>query len=156
MKKYFIGGGIIILVGAIYFTGLYTYFIRTEVQEALPAVSSTSEASSPKVLRTGTFGEVDFIHKGSGTAKIVEVDGKNILRIEDFNVVSGPDLYVYLSESEKPTGDIKSLDKYISLGKLRGTSGNQNYEISEPFRGYNTAIIWCQRFGVLFTYAVMK
>lgn len=45
---------------------------------------------------------------------------------------------------------------YINLGLLKGTSGNQNYEISVDIIGYTTAIVWCKRYGVLFTYAVMK
>lgn len=153
-KKIIIIAVIIVLVAGIYFTGLYTYFLRKDVQEVLPSPSTTVGAQ--KVIVSGSFGEVDVIHKGSGEAKIIEIDGKRILRLENFNVVSGPDLYVYLSESKAPTGDIKSLDKYISLGLLKGTSGNQNYEIPEPFHGYNTAVIWCKRYGVLFTYAVME
>ena len=142
------------MVGVVYFTGLYTYFIRTEVQEALPTPSAQS--NSPQVIRTGTFGEVDFIHKGSGTAKLINVEGKTILRLEDFNVVSGPDLYVYLSQSEQPTGDLKSLGDFKDLGRLKGTMGNQNYEITGDVASYKTAVVWCKRYGVLFTYAVMK
>ena len=154
MKKYYILGVAVFLIAVIYFTGLYTYFVRTDVQEGIPASSGPKELV--QTIISGTFFEVDLIHRGSGTAKLLEVNGKRILRLEDFNVTSGPDLYVYLSESKTPTGDIKSLDKYINLGLLKGTSGNQNYEIPEPFRGYDTVVIWCQRYGVLFTYAVMQ
>jgi len=155
MKKLYIV--LIILVffaGVVYFTGLYTYFVRKDVQEALPMPSASVE--SPTVLAQGTFGEVDFIHKGSGTAKIIEVGGKRILRLENFNVVSGPDLYVYLSETTSPTGDIASLGNFLDLGTLKGTSGNQNYEIPGDSGNRETAIIWCKRYGVLFTYAVMR
>src|SRR3989344_1919885 len=154
MKKVLVFVVVIIIIAVIYFTGLYTYFVRTDVQEALP--SPSTETSKMGVLRTGSFGEVDFIHKGSGEAKIVQVDGKHILRLENFNVTSGPDLYVYLSKSETPTGDIKSLGDYVDLGLLKGTSGNQNYDISQNVEGYKTAVIWCKRYGVLFTFAVMK
>src|SRR3989344_2497484 len=160
MKKYSIGAIVLlILAGVIYFTGLYTYFVRTEVNEELPMPSATVGASTmptPAVLRQGSFGEVDFIHKGSGVAKLIQIDGRNILRLENFNVVSGPDLYVYLSKNAQPTGDSKSLGDYIDLGPLKGTSGNQNYEINADIAGYTTAIIWCRRYGVLFTYAVMQ
>ncbi|MCI0566225.1 DM13 domain-containing protein [bacterium] len=161
-KKYLIFlGGLAVFAGLVYFTGLYTYFVRHDVQEPLPATSrapglSPVPARTPVTVAQGEFGEVDFIHKGSGTARIIEDGGRRYLRLENFSVVSGPDLFVYLSESKTPTSDIKSLDKYISLGRLKGTSGNQNYEIPEPFRGYDTAVIWCQRYGVLFTYAVMR
>jgi hypothetical protein len=115
MKKYYISGAVVLLTSLVYFTGLYTYFIQTEVQEALP-IASTSPASDGSstvpalnVLAQGAFGEVDFIHKGSGEAKLLEVNGEHILRLEDFNVVSGPDLYVYLSKNQKPTGKLASL-----------------------------------------------
>ncbi|OGN04524.1 MAG: hypothetical protein A3B99_00955 [Candidatus Yanofskybacteria bacterium RIFCSPHIGHO2_02_FULL_44_12b] len=104
----------------------------------------------------GSFVEVDLVHKGSGTAKIIEADGKRILRLENFEVTNGPDLYVYLSESRTPGNDLKSIDKYIILGPLKGNKGDQNYEIPSPFVGYDTAIIWCQKFGVLFSYALMQ
>ena len=142
MRKVYILLVVVVLGAAIYFTGLYTYFQRTDIQESLP--STTSQTSIMKTLKSGSFGEVDFIHKGSGEAKIIQVDGKHILRLENFNVVSGPDLYVYLSKSETPTGDIKSLGDYIDLGLLKGTSGNQNYDISQNIEDYSTAIIWCK------------
>lgn len=153
MKKIYILIVIVILASVIYFTGLYTYFVRTEVQEFLP---SPSVSASSRVLQSGTFGEVDFIHKGSGEAKLVEIDDRQILRFENFNVVSGPDLYVYLSKSEQPTGDIRSLGDYLDLGRLKGTMGNQNYEIPYEVEGYKTAVVWCKRYGALFTYAVMR
>lgn len=158
MKKYYFIVAIIVLVGVIYYTDLYTYFIRTEVQEDIPrpSVSVPGTPVSPDVLKSGSFVDADLIHKGSGTAKLLEIDGRRIIRLENFNVTNGPDLYVYLSESKKPTGEIKSLDKYLNLGPLKGTSGNQNYEVPEPFSGYDTVVIWCQRYGVLFSYAIME
>ena len=153
MKKYFILGGLIIVAGVVYFTGLYTYFTGREVQDELP---QGNVQSTPLTVVQGSFVEVDVVHKGSGTARIITEGGKRYLRLENFEVTNGPDLFVYLSESKTPGGDLKSLDKYISLGQLKGNSGNQTYEIPEPFRGYDTAIIWCQKFGVLFSYAVMR
>ncbi|HYU64744.1 MAG TPA: DM13 domain-containing protein [Candidatus Paceibacterota bacterium] len=153
MKKVYFIVGIIILTGIIYYTGLYTYFVRTEVQEAPPLPSL---ATSQKVLAIGSFGEIDFIHKGSGYAKLIEVGDKKFLRFENFEVVNGPDLYVYLSKSASPTGKIESLGDYIDLGRLKGTIGNQNYELPQNINGYKTAIVWCKRYGVLFTYAVMQ
>ncbi|MDO8495269.1 MAG: DM13 domain-containing protein [bacterium] len=156
MKKYYLIAPVLIVAGVIYYTGLYTYFIRNDVQESLPATSDKPEASV-QTLASGNFVKVDLVHKGSGEAKIIRFDDKNILRFENFNVTSGPDLYVYLTKSVQLTGDIKSLGDYVDLGLLKGTSGNQNYEIgSIDISEYKTAVVWCRRFGVLFTYAVMK
>ena len=104
----------------------------------------------------GSFVKVDAVHKGSGIARITEVNGTRYLQLENFEVTNGPDLYVYLSESKTPGGTLESLDKYFSLGPLKGNAGNQIYEIPKPFQGYHTAVIWCQKFGVLFSYAVMR
>jgi|SRR3989338_7818395 len=153
MKKVFWSILVVIVLLGIYYTGVYTYFLKTEVSEDLPLMENKKEMA---VLAGGTFREVDFIHKGSGRAMLIESDGQIILRFEDFEVTNGPDLYVYLAKGENPTGDLKSLGDYIDLGLLKGSKGNQNYELPNYSDGYSTVVIWCKKFGVLFTYAVMK
>ena len=70
MKKYYIIGAImLVLAGVVYFTGLYTYFQSTEVNEALPNSNGSSQTEvAPQTLFQGTFVGVDLVHKGSGTA----------------------------------------------------------------------------------------
>lgn len=158
MKKYlplfFIG--LAILSSIIYYTGIYTYFIRTEVMEPLPP-AAISEPDSMSIVASGSFGEIDFIHKGSGSAKLIRIVEDKILRLDDFSVTSGPDLYVYLARSESPTNDLGSLGDFVDLGPLKGTMGNQNYVIPSGVSDDNrTVVIWCKRFSVLFSYAVMK
>ncbi len=154
MKTYAIIGAVIVFATVVYFTGVYTYFIRTEVHEALPA--SVGGEGGRRVIASGTFGAVDFIHKGLGYAKLLEIDGKRMLRLEDFQVTNGPDLYIYLATGEAPTNDIKSLGDYIDLGPLKATMGEQNYDAPTADAHYKTAVIWCKKFGVLFSYAVMR
>ena len=159
--KHYILIGITIFITLIavtdYYFGFHTYFQKTEVHDPLPKSINLPEADiSYKTIVQGSFVEVDLIHKGSGTARIIEGGDKRYLRLEDFEVTNGPDLYVYLSESKTPGNNLKSIDKYISLGLLKGNAGNQNYDIPKPFQGYDTVVIWCQKFGVLFTYAVME
>lgn len=148
------------LAAIIYFTGLYTYFIRTEINEELPSASPVAETSvmpSPRVLAEGNFGKIDVVHQGSGQAKLVEIGDARIVRLENFSVVSGPDLYVYLTTSSTPTGDPASLGDFINLGLLKATMGNQNYDIpAGTADDYRTVVIWCKRYGVLFTFAVMQ
>ncbi|MEK7151694.1 MAG: DM13 domain-containing protein [Patescibacteria group bacterium] len=146
---------LIVVVAELFYFRFHTYFQTQRVSESLPVPSNSMSDSLNTIVR-GQFVEVDPIHKGSGTAQIIEQEGKRYLRFENFEVTNGPDLFVYLSESKTPGNDLKSLDKYINLGRLKGNVGNQNYEIPEPFRGYDTVIIWCQKFGVLFSYAVMQ
>jgi electron transfer DM13 len=68
-----------------------------------------------------------------------------ILRFENLDVTNGPDLYVYLAT------DTTAKD-FVSLGRLKGNIGNQNYPIPEntDFEKYHTVLIWCQAFSTLF------
>lgn len=108
-------------------------------------LNNTTTTSS--VLRTGSFiGVGDGIHNAEGTAKVIPLeDGTNILRLEDLRVTNGPDLYVYLSP-DKAASDI------VNVGKLKANNGNQNYDIPEgtDLSKYNTVLIWCRPFSVLF------
>ncbi len=155
--------GIVVLATAVwaevYYFRFHTYFQGTVVQETLPPMPSPSGAQpapTPRTVAQGSFVEVDIVHKGSGTARIVEQSGTRYLRLEDFKVTNGPDLYVYLSDSTTPGGTLESLGNYINLGVLKGNEGNQTYEIPQALQGHTTAVIWCEKFGVLFSYAVMR
>ena len=157
-KKWLIIIGLAVVAGGVYYLGLYTYFIKTEVHEELPRQSGVPDSSAPQMrnIAVGSFGEIDFVHKGSGQAKLIEIDGKTFLRLENFSVTSGPDLYVYLSNSTKPTHNLNDLGEYVELGRLKATSGDQNYDIPASAAGYRTAVIWCKQFGVLFSFAMMN
>src|SRR3989344_4973396 len=94
---------IIALLAAYYGRFLFT---KKVVQEELPYKMEVSH----KTLFQGTFQDIDFIHKGSGKALILEDSaGSKILRLEDFNVTNGPDLHVYLSPNAIITKDETSL-----------------------------------------------
>ena len=89
---------------------------------------------------------IDAFHMASGQVKVLRSqDGTQILRFENLDVTNGPDLYVYLAI------DTTAKD-FVSLGRLKGNMGNQNYPIPEntDFEKYNTVLIWCQAFSTLF------
>lgn len=100
-----------------------------------------------KIMPAGTFvGAGDGFHNAEGTAKVIQLtNGTNILRLENLKATNGPDLYVYLS-----TG--KTATDFINVGRLKGNVGNQNYLIPSgtDFTKYNTVLIWCRAFSVLF------
>jgi hypothetical protein len=88
----------------------------------------------------------DGIHNAEGQVKVIKLsNGSNFLRLEDFRSTNGPDLYVYLSPD-------KSNSDFVNLGKLKGNVGDQNYKIPEgtDLSKYDTVLIWCQAFSVLF------
>ena len=66
-------------------------------------------------------------------------------------MTNGPDLYVYLA-TDKSTSD------FVDLGKLKANNGNQNYEVPEgtDLTKYDTVLIWCKSFSVLFGSADLK
>ena len=126
-------------------------FISKTVNEQLPIVADSSESinsnqeSEIKIELQGSFVDADSFHKTSGTAKVVVIDGKKYLSLENFQTTNGPDLYIYLSK------DLEAKE-FVNLGELKGNIGNQNYEILESvdINSYNKAIIWCKAFSVLF------
>ena len=162
MKKLILAGGVALIAATIYFTGAYTYFIENKVNEKLPQMTSANQEQTPqepRIVKQGNFIDADLFHKGSGQAYILEYpDGQKILRFENFEVVNGPDLYVYLSKTDTPSGDLKSLGDYIDLGRLKGNIGDQNYKLPQniSLNDYSSVVIWCKKFGVLFPYTVFK
>lgn len=118
-----------------------------EESEKLP--TSTSETmvmmdeDQISVIKNGNFVGLAG-HQAMGLAKIIKVGDSTFLRFEDFEVTNGPDLRVYLT----PDGDVKN---GIHLEKLKGSKGNQNYELKDiNVEQYNSIIIYCQPFGVYF------
>jgi hypothetical protein len=118
---------------------------RTLMQEGQQRTSNATTA--PNVLVTGSFvGAGDGIHNAEGIAKAIPLqDGSSILRLENLHVTNGPDLYVYLSPD-------KGASDYVNIGKLKANNGNQNYEIplGTDLSRYDTVLIWCRPFSVLF------
>ncbi|MEM9302644.1 MAG: DM13 domain-containing protein [Pseudomonadota bacterium] len=114
---------------------------------------------APRRLAAGSFVDADAVHKGSGTAAVYElVDGSRVLRFEDFRVTNGPALVVLLSKAESPaTADAVIDAGFVSLGKLKGNVGNQNYTIPADLdlAQYRSAVIWCELFDVLFSQAAL-
>ena len=118
---------------------------RTLVQEEKQGTPNAT--STPIVPRTGSFiGVGDGIHYAEGLAKTIPLqDGRSALRLENLHVTNGPDLYVYFSPD-------KSATDFINIGRLKANNGNQNYEIPEgtDLSKYDTVLIWCRPFSVLF------
>lgn len=153
-KKILIGVVIAIALPFAIYTGS-PLFINTSTNEPLPQTTPLNDTSteSPKILLTGQFiGVGDGIHNAEGIAKVVSLaDGKEILRFEDFKSTNGPDLFVYLATDNTATD-------FVSLGELKANIGNQNYEIPEgtDLTKYDTALVWCKSFSVLFGHAELS
>src|SRR5947207_13952820 len=84
-----------------------------------------------KTLFTGKFhGKV---HATSGRATVYqEADGKLVVRLTNFKTSNGPDVPVILVTTKDAMDDanfLKDKTGKVELGKLKGTEGDQNYEI---------------------------
>lgn len=134
---------------------------ETELMEASKQTSAASEAmpaTEITALAKGAFTDADGFHKGSGTALVARVGADRVLRLEDFRVTNGPDLYVYLAAHPQPRSRAELEQGHISLGRLKGNIGSQNYPIPSSVRldAYQSVVIYCRRFHVLFSTATLR
>ncbi|SER45492.1 Electron transfer DM13 [Actinokineospora terrae] len=170
LRRKAVWGGIVAVTVAVA-VGLWLFqpwrlVTRSSVDEALPfttpaAVSTTAAVASttavpvnppgPKVLAEGTF--VSQEHPTRGTARILEQDGTRVLRLENFSTSDGPDVHVWLSATPA-AADWHAYDdiRYVPLGDLKATDGNQNYPIpaDADLTDIRSTVIWCDRFNVAF------
>lgn len=117
-----------------------------------PDPTTTPAAKPDSILARGRFEDAE--HGTTGTALVIELgDGRRFLRFEDLATSDGPDLHVWLTD-QPSGGDWGSYDdgRYVRLGDLKATHGNQNYEIpaDADLSGLQSVVIWCDRFNVAF------
>lgn len=152
-KKLIIGAFLAFLIPAIVYAASPLFFNMT-IDEEIPMTKTDKETQNaepvqPIALALGSFvGVGDGIHNAEGIAKVLSIDDAQFLRLEDFKATNGPDLHVYLATDEKATD-------YVDLGLLKANIGNQNYQIPEgtDLSKYDTALVWCKQFSVLFGHA---
>ncbi|MGW3649451.1 DM13 domain-containing protein [Streptomyces sp. NPDC000878] len=137
------------------------------VQEALPGVAeasatlaaapsgSPSVQSVPDTLAGGEL--ISHEHATSGTVKLVRLaDGTHVVRLENLDTSNGPDLRVWLTDAPVKEGvagwRVFDDGEYVSLGRLKGNKGSQNYAVPEDvdLSRYSSVSIWCDRFDVSF------
>lgn len=104
-----------------------------------------------EIIAQGRFNNVEQILKGKA---LFVKSGENIfLRLENFEMVNGQDMHIYLSP-------ILNLDKNdaIDLGIMKSTTGNVNYKIdkSVDLEKYFNVLIWSNRFNAFFGYATLQ
>ncbi len=116
-----------------------------------PTPAPTATPFEPTTLTSGTFEGTDDFHFGEGTASIIEIaPGRYHLRLEDFSVRNGPDLYVLLSPDPDDYDEAS-----LELGTLKATDGSFGYDLPEGTDPgeFRSALIWCKQFSHLFAFA---
>ncbi|MEV1052190.1 DM13 domain-containing protein [Streptomyces sp. NPDC049887] len=163
----------LVVVAVVAVAGLYWFqpwklWVDETVREELPAAAPASPdgpgasadtapavPSAPEVLATGSF--ISHEHATNGSVKIVRLaDGSRTLRIEGLDTSSGPDLRVWLTDAPVKEGKdgwhVFDDGQYVSLGKLKGNKGDQNYPLpaDADLNRLTSVTIWCDRFDVSF------
>lgn len=137
-------------------TGLVTGLSPGSVQITATSENIESTPINLEVLepsRTGTFRATPGTsYTVKGTAILEQIPGEDGLRLrfdEDFQSSNGPDLYVYLSKTDKVNATS------VSLGKLQTTLGAQTYTVpsSVNMTDFDYVLIHCLPFNVTFGFA---
>lgn len=116
-----------------------------------PTAKPTPVPFQPIAILSGEFYGSDDFHYGSGTATVIEIEpGRYRLRLSDFSVRNGPDLYVYLSPSAEGYAN-----GALEIGVLKATDGSFGYDLPAGLdpTDFRSTIIWCKQFSHLFATA---
>jgi hypothetical protein len=132
-----------------------------EAQAAAPVALDEEmpmdEATDMVILAQGTFYNV--AHEGQGTVTVYQLtDGSRVLRFEDFQVLNGPNLHVYLTSVDPVPNTVGvELPDYFDLGPLKGNIGAQNYPLPPDLdlSVFRSVVIWCVPFRVPFSAAAL-
>jgi hypothetical protein len=156
-KKWILAAiGVPILVAAWWAFRPEKLWVNVKVNE--PAPFSVSADAQP--VYTGVL--AGRAHPTSGRASIYQTrDGKLDLRLTDFTTSNGPDVHVLLARAtdQNPTKEfvLGGLDS-VELGPLKANQGDQNYGLpdSVDLEKYNSVVIYCERFHVVFGVAKLE
>ncbi len=158
MRKFLIVGFVSGLIGFV--AGNAFWYLASPLWIDVEVIETASAAQTAEIVAQGKFVDADRLHKGKGSATIYEgTTGERILRLANFEVTNGPDLKVWLVSHPDPTsaGDVTD-SRWISLGRLKGNIGDQNYDIPAEvdLNKFGSVIIWCEQFSVLFSTAALE
>lgn len=137
--------------------------VARELRESI----GSSDQPDPIVARYGVFNPaLDAIHNASGEAKIILIVTLNqearkyLVRLEfgaqgNFSVTNGPNLRIYLSQHPDPSTPEEIFSGpggALEVGRLKGNSGRQNYDLSADFdpTPYQSLVIYNPDFEQIF------
>ena len=118
-----------------------------------------SSSTAGQVVARGSFGNRDAVHRGSGNASLVRAaDGKVLLRLDQFRVTNGPDLYVYLTPAAAPNSHDDVVKDALQVGRLKASEGGFGYELppGTDISKFRAAVIYCYQFRTIFSIAPLS
>ena len=177
-SKLAISASAVVAIGAAFYFEPWTLFTSSSIDESVPIgqvieeqiEETPTQENSPSnpvdqepetvIEYPLTLAQGDLIsheHETSGEVYILELeDGSKILRVENLNTSDGPQLEVWITDAPVIEGFdgwfVFDDGKYESLGDLKATQGNQNYDLPDDFdlEDFTSVSIWCSRFAVSF------
>jgi hypothetical protein len=115
------------------------------------AAQGVEPAAAPVDVARGEF--VSREHHTEGVVRVLRLaNGRHVARLERLDTSNGPDLYVYLSTNRAEGPERAFDDDFVSLGRLKGNIGDQNYDVpaGTDLDRFATLVIWCDRFDAVF------
>jgi hypothetical protein len=177
-SKLAISASALVAIGAAFYFEPWTLFTSSSIDESVPIgqvieeqiEETPTQGNSPTTLVEQepepaieyplTLAQGDLIsheHETSGQVYILELeDGSKVLRLENLNTSDGPQLEVWITDAPVIEGVdgwfVFDDGKYESLGDLKATEGNQNYQLPDDIElaDFSSVSIWCSRFAVSF------
>lgn len=120
----------------------------------LPAM----KAKDAEVLASGGFYPIE--RRGRGTAVLHELpNGRLALRLEGFSTSNNTDLFVWLSEAERPRTTKQALrSDHDEFALLKSTLGDQNYLLPKDADAdsIRSIVIWCEPVRIAYTAASLE
>jgi hypothetical protein len=159
MQKYFIVIAVAIVLGVAWYA-LSPLLRNVEMDEASPLANLPPQeledpgAGNGQGMTEGVLARAEFVpkaHDVEGQAQLIRVGDEYTVRFENFKTINGPDVNIYLATDT-------SAEDFVDLGDIKATEGNVNYTVpaDTDFTKYDTVLVWCKDFSVLFSYAELE
>lgn len=145
-----------------------TQLVTARLIPPVRVIEDLPDISNAPLIATGSFAPVvlppDEVERelppyamlyedALGNVKIYRYpDERKFLRLENFSIVNGPNLRVYLAVLTNPVNTEELGTTYIDLGALKSNSGNQNYDIPRELNlgDYASVVIYDTESGHIF------
>lgn len=116
------------------------------------------EAEGADVLASGRFYPIE--RRGRGKVDLYELaDDRLALRFEDFETSSNTDLFVWVSEADRPKTTRQALrSTHDEFALLKSSGGAQNYLLPEGVDAdsVRSIVIWCEPIRIAYTAAMLR
>lgn len=139
MKKYYILGGLAVLVVVPIFLFLFFFVFDKDVSEPFSAIleahKGDSRAGNPETVKSGNFYGTDEFFAG-GAVRLIKFGEYFYLRFEDgFKVFRSPDSHIYLGSDDYYSEESR-------VAELKGNAGAQNYLIPAAISSLEYSRVW--------------